>query len=175
MAKTLFERQMIFRAKRKAKGGKRLDMWLPDEVAYLLEKLITLTKFETGPQAVVATLKFFALLKLEQAANDGNAQAQFEYAIACLRDSDDEDARSMAIRWFSESAKQGYRVSAAYNNRVHHDLGYTVPFTKGGTGYVAVSGSLNLYYRRVSFDELDRRRVYSAGTPFRGSILGLHG
>jgi hypothetical protein len=52
------------------------------------------------------------------------------------------------------------------NNRVHHDLSYTVPFMKGGTDHVAVSGSLHLYYRRVRFDELDRRRVYSAGTPF---------
>ena len=52
------------------------------------------------------------------------------------------------------------------DNRVHHDLGCTVPFTKGGTDHVAVSGSLNLYDRRVRLDELDRRRVYSAGTPF---------
>jgi|SRR6266850_2697559 len=60
-------------------------------------------------------------------------------------------------------------------NRVHHDLGYTVPFMKGGTSHVTVSGSLNLYHRRLSFDERDRKRVYSAGTPFRVSILGRHG
>jgi len=54
-------------------------------------------------------------------------------------------------------------------------LGYTVPFMKGGTSHVTVSGSLNLYHRRLSFDERDRKRVYSAGTPFRVSILGRHG
>jgi hypothetical protein len=54
----------------------------------------------------------------------------------------------------------------ALNISVHHDLGYTVPFTKGSTDDVAVSGALHLYDRRVRFNELDRRRVYRAGTPF---------
>jgi len=50
--------------------------------------------------------------------------------------------------------------------RVHHDLGSTVPFMKGGTGHVAVPGSLNLYHRGMSIDERNHRRVYRAGPPF---------
>src|SRR5712692_9020274 len=47
--------------------------------------------------------------------------------------------------------------------RVHHDLGYTVPSTKGGTDHVTVSRSPNSYHRLVRFGELDRRRVCGAG------------
>jgi len=54
----------------------------------------------------------------------------------------------------------------AFYIRVHHDLGYTVPFMKGGTDHVAVSGALRVSYRGARFDELERRRVYSAGPPF---------
>jgi hypothetical protein len=48
--------------------------------------------------------------------------------------------------------------------RVHHDLGYTVPSTKGEIAHAMVSYSSNPYYRRVRFDELDRGRVCDAAT-----------
>ena len=51
------------------------------------------------------------------------------------------------------------------SNRVHHDLGYTVPFTKGGTAHVTVSQSSHPYDRRARFDELDRGGVPSTGPP----------
>jgi len=40
-------------------------------------------------------------------------------------------------------------------NRVHHDLGYTVPFTKGGTAQAPVPRSSHPYVRGIGFDELD--------------------
>ena len=36
-------------------------------------------------------------------------------------------------------------ILAPIKMRVHHDLGYTVPCTKGGTGHVTVSRSSCLY------------------------------
>jgi hypothetical protein len=39
--------------------------------------------------------------------------------------------------------------------RVHHDLGYTVPFTKGGTAHAPVPRSSHPYVRGIGFDELD--------------------
>jgi hypothetical protein len=47
-------------------------------------------------------------------------------------------------------------------NRVHHDLGYTVPSTKGGTTDVTVSRSPHADDRGVRFDELDCGRVCRA-------------
>jgi hypothetical protein len=49
----------------------------------------------------------------------------------------------------------GGEYDNAYLIRVHHDLGYTVPFTKGGTAHVTVWRSSHTYDRRVRFDELD--------------------
>jgi predicted YcjX-like family ATPase len=57
---------------------------------------------------------------------------------------------------------QFYRMA---HNRVHHDLCYTVPCTKGGTAYVTVSRSSHPYDRGVRLDERDRGRVYRPGTP----------
>src|SRR6266850_2828975 len=49
------------------------------------------------------------------------------------------------------------------NIRVHHDLCYAVPCTKGGTSDVTVSRSSHPYQRGVGFDELDRGQVDRAG------------
>jgi hypothetical protein len=59
----------------------------------------------------------------------------------------------------------GPAMDALEGNRVHHDLGYTVPFTKGGTAHATISRSPRPYHRGLGFDELDRGGVYGLGTP----------
>ena len=49
------------------------------------------------------------------------------------------------------------------HKRVHHDLGYTVPSTTGGTDHVTISRYPNPYHRGLRFDELDRGRVCRLG------------
>jgi len=48
-----------------------------------------------------------------------------------------------------------YYAYTMSDSRVHHDLGYTVLFTTGGTAHVTVWRSSHAYDRRVRFDELD--------------------
>src|SRR6267142_508000 len=62
------------------------------------------------------------------------------------------------IDGIDESRRLGIEES-----RVHHDLCYAVPCTKGGTSDVTVSRSSHPYQRGVGFDELDRGRVDRAG------------
>ena len=50
-----------------------------------------------------------------------------------------------------------------HRNRVHHDLGYTVPSTTGGTEHVTLARYPNPYHRGLRCDELDRGRVCSPG------------
>src|SRR5262249_17781361 len=49
------------------------------------------------------------------------------------------------------------------HNRVHHDLGYTVPSTKGGTDHVTLPRDSYPYDRAMRFDELDHGRVCGPG------------
>jgi TPR repeat protein len=115
MVKTLVERQMGFRAKRKAQGGMRLDMWLPAEEAAKLRKLIA-WRAQTGPQVLVGLINEVWSLEVGKAAARGHAEAQFEYARMCAMGEGANRDRSKAKEWFSKSAEQGYRVCAAYNN-----------------------------------------------------------
>src|SRR5437867_1285855 len=48
-------------------------------------------------------------------------------------------------------------------NRVHHDLGYTVSSTTGGTAHVTLSQYSNAYHRGLRFDALNRGRVCGLG------------
>jgi len=49
-------------------------------------------------------------------------------------------------------------------NRVHHDLGYTMPSLEGGTDHVTLSRYAHSYHRGTRCDELDRGRVCGPGT-----------
>jgi tetratricopeptide (TPR) repeat protein len=122
MAKPLVERQMRFRAKRKAQGGIRLDMWLPEEEAAMLKKL-SVWRGQKGPQVFLGLINEVWPGEVEKAAARGHADAQFEYAFICILvgealESKEETARhySEAQEWFTKSYKQGYRVDACYNN-----------------------------------------------------------
>jgi TPR repeat protein len=122
MAKTLLERQMIFRGKRQAEGGKRLDMWLPREAA---EKLETLTRWAnqrragrlslTSSQVVSTLIKNTWLHAVKQAAYKGHAESQFNYAMF-LKDSVAKGAMLRARKWFWKSLEQGYRPATTLNN-----------------------------------------------------------
>jgi hypothetical protein len=58
------------------------------------------------------------------------------------------------------------------NTRVHHEVGYPVPGTKGGTGHVTVSRSSGPYERGGGCDQPDRGRVDGGGPPLGGQLLG---
>jgi tetratricopeptide (TPR) repeat protein len=111
MVKSLVERQMRFRAKRKAQGGIRLDIWLPDEEAAKLKKLID-WRGQKAPKVVLGLINEWWRGEVEKAASNGHADAQFKYATMCAIEDEDSEAQ----RWFSKSAEQGYRVSDCYNN-----------------------------------------------------------
>src|SRR6516165_9600256 len=68
-------------------------------------------------------------------------------------------ARQVGPAWSARPVFFHRRAVAAQNTRVHHDLGYTVPSTIGGTAHVAVSRYSNSYHRGLRFDKLDRGRV----------------
>jgi hypothetical protein len=121
MAKTIVERQMKFKAKRKAEGGMRLDMWVPPSDVGMLKQLLVWRGWESVPQAILDIIhEAWRREMVEAARQHGNAEAQFEYAWLyaqkfASREGTRRDAYQ-ADKWFLESAKQGYRESAAYNN-----------------------------------------------------------
>jgi len=111
MAKTLVERQMDFRANRKAEGGMRLDVWLPPEEADKLRKMMC-WRDKSGPQIILDLIKGAWDDQVSTAAYGDHADAQFEKAILDAIKGD----RTKAKIWFLRSAKQGYRGSAIDNN-----------------------------------------------------------
>jgi Sel1 repeat-containing protein len=122
MVKPLVERQMRFRAKRKAQGGMRLDMWLPKEEAVMLKKLRVWRGQRSYPQVVLDLVNETWTEEVKKAAADGHPDAQFEYAFICVVRGNELEPKgeaannSEAQEWFTKSYKQGYRVDACYNN-----------------------------------------------------------
>lgn len=116
MVKPLVERQMRFRAKRKAQGGIRLDMWLPKEEAALLEKLRAWRGLRSYPQVFLSLIKEVWDREVEKAACEGYADAQFEFGVMCAIGEGVNCDYSEAEKWFIKSSEQGYHVDACFNN-----------------------------------------------------------
>ena len=116
MAKPLAERQISFRIKSKAQGGMRLDMWLPSEEADKLRKLMAWNG-KTGPKVFLDLINNAWKEEVDRAAHGGHADAQFEYAMRCIK----ENIRinhnhGVAKFMFRASIEKGYCVGTAYNN-----------------------------------------------------------
>jgi hypothetical protein len=84
MAKTPMERQIDFRANRKAGGGVRVDMWFPPQEAARLKQIMEWKGQKSFPQVVLDFIHEAWLKEMEVAAKHGHAEAQFEYASLLL-------------------------------------------------------------------------------------------
>jgi TPR repeat protein len=115
MAKTLLQRQKLFRQKMEEQEGLRIDMWLPGEVAHKLRSLRAWRSLRSGPQVILSLVNDAWSNEIKNAASDGHADAQFQYAITWM-ERRHSSALQVAISWFEKSAAQGYRADQAYNN-----------------------------------------------------------
>jgi TPR repeat protein len=114
------ERQIDFRANRKAGGGVRMDMWLPPEEAARLKQLMRWKGQKSFPQVVLDFIHEAWLKEVEVAAKNGHAEAQFEYASLyarmCALGKGKSHESIEAENWYLKSWEQGYQESAVENN-----------------------------------------------------------
>jgi tetratricopeptide (TPR) repeat protein len=115
MAKTLFERQEIFRRKKKEQRGLRIDMWLPDDQADKLANLKRWCDLKSGPQVILKLIQDAWSIEVKKAASNNHAEAQFQYALMWL-ERQTGNSITEAKTWFKKCYDQGYRIDATANN-----------------------------------------------------------